>query len=265
MMAIDVALDASTMTQQLQSAIEQDEFELYYQPLVDVRDRSVYGVEALIRWNHPERGLLEPGEFVQLAEETGSIVAIGSWVLRQACMDFRQMRLSSGSDLVLSVNVSSRQLDEPSFLSDLSDILEQTGVVPQSLQLEITESIFLRDSMRVGALLQAIRAMGVKIAFDDFGTGYSSLAYLERYPADVVKIDQFFVQRIGKGCVNADILGMIVRLAQAIGMSVSAEGVENREQARVLSGFGCNIAQGYLYSRPLCLSAMTSMLECPQA
>jgi EAL domain-containing protein (putative c-di-GMP-specific phosphodiesterase class I) len=184
-----------------------------------------------------------------LVEETGLIVAIGSWVLRQACTDFQFLQQPFGGDLVLSVNVSSRQLDEPTFLAQLSSVIKQTGIDPHLLQLEITEGIFLRDSLRIGALFQAIRALGVKIAFDDFGTGYSSLSYLERYPVDMVKIDQYFV----------------VRLAHAIGMSVSAEGVENREQAAALSGFGCNIAQGYLYSQPLSFHALTWMLAHPQA
>lgn len=265
MMAIDNAiLDALSMNEQLESAIKHEEFELYYQPLIDVRDGSMYGVEALIRWNHPERGLLQPAEFVPVAEATGLIVPIGSWVLRQACSDFRLMGSSNGN-LLLSVNVSSLQLDEPEFLSELVDIIQETEMTPHLLQLEITEGIFLGDSLRIGVLFQAIRALGVKIAFDDFGTGYSSLSYLGTYPADVVKIDQSFVQRIGKGSGNADILKMIVRLAHAIGMSVSAEGVESPEQAAALSGFGCNIAQGYLYSRPICLSAIMAMLENPQA
>ena len=260
-MALDKSLlDALSMSEQLESAIEHDEFELYYQPLMDVRDGSTYGVEALIRWNHPERGLLEPAEFIPLAEATGLIVPIGSWVLRQACRDFQLMG-SLNLSLFLSVNVSSLQLDQPEFLSELVDVLDETGMPPRLLQLEITEGVVLGDSLRIGALFQAIRALGVRIAFDDFGTGFSSLSYLGQYPADVVKIDQSFVRAIGKGGANADILGMIVRLAHAIGMSVSAEGVENREQAEVLSGFGCNIAQGYLYSRPVCLSAMTALLD----
>ena len=265
MMAIDNSLlDALSMSEQLELAIEHEEFELYYQPLIDVRNGSMYGVEALIRWNHPERGLLQPAEFVPVAEATGLIVPIGSWVLRQACSDFRLMG-SSNRNLLLSVNVSSLQLYELEFISELADILQETGMSPRLLQLEMTEGVFLGDTLRVGAVFQAVRALGVKITFDDFGTGFSSLSYLEKYPADVVKIDQSFVQRIGKGPVNADILGMIVRLAHAIGMSVSAEGVESLEQAAVLSAFGCNIAQGYLYSRPIRLGAIMAMLENPQA
>jgi diguanylate cyclase len=255
------AFAASKTKLQLKVALENHEFELYYQPLIDTRDTSIYGMEALIRWNHPVRGLLNPEEFIHLAEESGLIVAIGSWALHQACSDFRLLRHSSREDLRLSVNVSSRQLDELSFMTDLLRALEESGIPPHLLQLEITESIFLKEAVRIGALFQDIRSLGVKIAFDDFGTGYSSLSYLERYPIDTLKIDQSFVQHMGKGSVNACIVQMIIRLAHAIGMSVSAEGVENFDQATSLSTYGCNLAQGYLYSRPISLNAVTAMLE----
>jgi EAL domain-containing protein (putative c-di-GMP-specific phosphodiesterase class I) len=261
MMAIrSAALEALTPEQQLHSALDRDEFELYYQPLIDFRDHSMHGVEALIRWRHPKRGLLNPAEFIPLAEETGLIVAMGAWALRQACIDHRRMQQFSSRDLLLSVNVSARQLEEPAFISDLADIIRQTGMAPRLLQLEITESIFLRDSMRIGALFQAIRALGVKIAFDDFGTGYSSLNYLAAFPVDLVKIDQYFVQRMSRSYVHTEIVQLIVHLAQNIGMNVSAEGVEDRGQAEALAHLGCNIAQGYLYSPPLPLTSLTAML-----
>ena len=263
-MAIGSAvLDALTPAQQLQSALDHDEFELYYQPLIDTRDQSMHGVEALIRWHHPERGLLNPAEFIPLTEETGLIVAVGLWALRRACNDHRLLQWASRSNLLLSVNVSTRQLDEPAFVSDLADIIRQTGIDPRLLQLEITESIFLRDSMRIGALFQAIRALGVKIAFDDFGTGYSSLNYLAAYPVDLVKIDQYFVQRMSKSFVHTEIVQLIVNLAKTIGMSISAEGVEDGDQAETLTRLGCNIAQGYLYSPPVPLTSLAAMLEQP--
>ncbi len=252
--------DSSVFAPQLDAAIQQGEFELYYQPLIDISDASIHGVEALIRWNHPERGPLQPADFIHVAEESGSIVPIGSWVLRQACTDFRRMRRAKDG-LMLSVNVSTRQLDEPSFISDLSDILRETGMPAQLLQLEITESIFLMDSVVVGALFEAIRALGVKIAFDDFGTGYSSLSYLERFHVDVLKVDQYFVQHMSDGHVSAEIVEWIVRLARIVGTGVSAEGVESREQAAALLGLGCNIAQGFLYSKPVPLNSILAMLQ----
>jgi EAL domain-containing protein (putative c-di-GMP-specific phosphodiesterase class I) len=264
MMALHgAAPGALAPAEELQSALDHDELELYYQPLIDTRDHTMHGVEALIRWHHPQRGLLNPIDFIPLAEETGLIVNMGSWALRQACTDHRRLQQFSRRDLLLSVNVSARQLDEPAFIADLADIIHETGIAPHLLQLEITESIFLRDSLRIGALFQAIRALSVKIAFDDFGTGYSSLNYLAAYPVDLVKIDQYFVQRMSKSYVHTEVVGLIVNLARTIGMTVSAEGVENSDQAEALSRLGCNIAQGYLYSPPVPLDSLTAMLEQP--
>ena len=259
MVQASAALESPISTQQLESAIERAEFELYYQPLINTSDASLYGVEALIRWNHPESGLLRPADFIPLAEESGLIVELGSWVLRRACDDFHLFE-PFNENLLLSVNVSSRQLDEPSFILELADILEQTAMPAHLLQLEITESIFLLDSMRVGALFMAIRALGVKIAFDDFGTGYSSLSYLERYPVDMLKVDRYFVQRMSEGHVSTEIVQLIVHLAQSVGIGVAAEGVEKHEQAATLSSLGCNIAQGFLYSEPIPLRAITALL-----
>ena len=162
---------------------------------------------------------------------------------------------------MLSVNVSARQLEEPAYLAELSEIVRETGIRPRLLQLEITESIFLRDSLRIGGLLNAMRAMGIRIAFDDFGTGYSSLSYLEKFPVDLLKIDRYFVQRMSKSYVHTEIVQMMVDLAHTIGMSVSAEGVENHEQAEALTRFGCDIAQGFLYSKPVPLLGIEAMLE----
>jgi EAL domain-containing protein (putative c-di-GMP-specific phosphodiesterase class I) len=245
--------------QEILSAVEHNEFELYYQPLVDLRDHSVYGVEALIRWNHPRRGLLLPAEFIQPAEECGAIVPLGLWVLRRACTDFQALR-AAHPDLLLSINISTRQVDEPDFISTLFDILRDTAMPHRQLQLEITESLF-RDPLRAGALLHAIRALGVRIAFDDFGTGYSSVNYLERCPVDVLKVDQYFVRDMGNGKVSNQIVKRAVDLGRAVGMAVTAEGVESHEQADTLKAYGCNLAQGYLYSRPVPLHAITQILK----
>jgi diguanylate cyclase (GGDEF)-like protein/PAS domain S-box-containing protein len=245
---------------QLNAALERDEFELFYQPLVDLRDRSVRGVEALIRWNHPERGMLSPGEFIAQAEEMGLIVEIGLWVLRRACTDFRLLLDASPTAIHLNVNVSSRQLDDPEFLGDLIRAIEESAIDPALLQLEITESVFLKNAELAGMLFRQIRELGVKIAFDDFGTGYSSLSYVDKYPIDILKIDQSFVQKMCGSTVNANIVQMVIRLARAAGMSVSAEGVETEEQAVLLQKYGCTLAQGYLFSRPQPLHIILSML-----
>lgn len=246
---------------QLKAAIENREFELYYQPLIDMRDRSIYGMEGLIRWNHPTRGLVSPGLFIPLAEETGDILAVGTWVLQQACEDLKQLREASDRPLLMTLNVSTRQLDEPDFVDSLRKLFEKTGANPSELQLEITESIFLKDAARMGMLFHEIRSLGIKIAFDDFGTGYSSLSYLERYPVDTIKIDQSFVRRMTNRTLSADIVRFVVELAHAMGASTSAEGVEEEEQRQALVDMGCVHAQGYLFSRPVPLMVMLGMLQ----
>lgn len=257
----DETMAALQAKKELKAAVDRCEFELYYQPLVRMRDRSVYGMEALIRWNHPKRGLVGPGAFIQLAEETGYICAIGSWVLKQACIDYQRLQESSRDPLLLSLNVSSRQLDEPGFLAFVKSVLEETKMEPRCLQLEITESVFLNDAIRIGTLFRDLRALGLRIAFDDFGTGYSSLSYLERYPIDTLKIDQSFVQGMVRSSVNLDIVRVMIEIARVTGMQVSAEGVEEPEHARVLLELGCSVCQGYLYSRPLPMAAMLDVLR----
>lgn len=246
---------------ELEYALSRRQFEVYYQPLIDVRDHSIQGIEALIRWHHPQRGLLNPAEFIPLAEETGLIVPLGAWVLRQACSDFGRLQHLFPNQPLLSVNLSPLQLDEPAFVPNLVDLLRRTGIAPSSLQLEITESVILKHSARVSALFHALRAHGVRIAFDDFGTGYCSLNYLADYPADIVKIDQHFIQCMGTSHVHAEIVGSIIRLAHRLGMRVYAEGVESREQADTLSRLGCNIAQGFLFSPALPVDGIAALLE----
>jgi diguanylate cyclase (GGDEF)-like protein/PAS domain S-box-containing protein len=255
------ALAALQMKQQIKAAVENMEFELYYQPLVNTVNHSIFGVEALVRWNHPSRGLLSPGDFIQIAEESGLILPLGAWVLSEACSHYGFLQSCSADRLFLSVNVSARQLDEATFLEDLIKVLEKNSIPAQVLQLEITESIFVKDAERIGKLFETIRALGVKIAFDDFGTGYSSLSYLERYPIDTLKIDQSFVQCLRKESNKSDIAEMIIRLAQGRDMQVWAEGVEEPEQEATLQRYGCTLVQGYLYSKPIDLKRIAVLLK----
>ena len=257
----DEAVFAIQTTLQLRSAIQQNEFELYYQPILDMRDMSIAGVESLIRWNHPRRGVLAPGAFIQLAEETGYIVPIGAWSLRQSALDIQAMRHALNRDLLLSLNVSSRQLDDPSFLSRVASFIESCDTDPHLLQLEITESVFLKDPDRTGDLFREIRAMGLKVAFDDFGTGYSSLSYLQKYPVDTLKIDRSFVSDMKRGSVNYSIVRLLIDLAQSTGMTVVAEGIESTEQAERLLSLGCNYAQGYLFSKPVSMDALLQLMK----
>ena len=254
------AFAALKLKQQLRAALANDEFVIFYMPLVDMTDYSIYGVEALIRWNHPLRGLLAPDEFIQAAQECDIIVGIGSWVLKQACRDFRELKKLTDKELILSINISSRQLDQECFLAELSSAIKETGIRPQSLQLELLESVVITNAERMGTLFRQIRSLGVKVAFDDFGTGYSSLSYLARYPIDALKIDQSFVKDMKKGSVNADIVQLVIKLAQTVGMEVSAEGVEEPQQAADLIDYGCTVGQGYLYSRPIPLEEISTMV-----
>lgn|GEM_PF-5342070 len=246
---------------ELKRAIEEEEFVLWYQPLVDMRDGSIYGSEALIRWQHPVRGLLGPYTFIRLAEETGHIIEIGNWVLRKACGEFYKFQENSSRQLLLSLNVSSKQLELPGYFDLLTQTLEETGMPANQLQLEITESILMSEPALMGPLLQRIRALGIKIAFDDFGTGYSSLSYIQKFPVDTLKIDQSFVRSLIDSSVNGKIIQFILGMSEALGMSVSVEGVETEFEATTLLGFGCRIAQGFLYSRPVEKEKFFSLLK----
>ncbi len=257
------AMTALNTRLELGSAIEARQFELHYQPMVNTKSQRICGVEALVRWNHPERGMIPPLEFIGLAEETGLIVRLGCWVLHEACRHLRMWKelLSLEPSFKLSVNVSTRQLEDPKFFDELQSALCENGIERHALELEITESVFLQNPERMGALFKSIRDLGVQIACDDFGTGYSSLSYLERYPIDTIKIDQSFVRRLITGQATADIVRMIVGLAQALGMDVTAEGVEHMSQQDALRKYGCTVVQGFLYSRPVCLAEMTQLLS----
>lgn len=261
------ALAALRVQIDLSRAIERDEFRVFYQPLVDLHDGHAYGMEALVRWQHPERGLVPPFEFIPVAEETGLILPIGSWVLHEAC---RRMRLwhdaaPERERLTLSVNVSSRQLFDSRFIFELEHALAESGLDPHTLILEITESIFLEHAQDVSALFDRIKDLGVRVALDDFGTGYSSLSYLERFRFDALKIDKSFVARIGSVRATAEIVRLIIGLAGALDMDVVAEGIESTEQWEALNEFGCVRAQGYLFSRPVPEAEVPALLGRPLA
>ena len=241
----------STMERELRRAISERQFILYYQPLVEPRAGRVRGVEALVRWQHPEQGMIAPGHFIGIAEETGLIPAIGELVLVEACTQFSAWR-NQGVELeYVAVNVSARQFRLPNFVDTVKAALRDSAMPAECLELEITESVLLDDTDVVMGMLSRLRDFGVKIAIDDFGTGYSSLGYLERLPFDTLKIDISFVRSIREKGAGGAIPGMITAMAHSLGKTVVAEGVETQAQLEFLRNLGCELIQGYLYSRPL--------------
>ncbi|MET0495312.1 MAG: EAL domain-containing protein [Actinoplanes sp.] len=236
----------------LLEAVEAKQFVLQYQPIVDIESQVVVGVESLVRWQHPERGLLGPYHFIELAEESGAIVAIGAWVLRESLRQFAQWHGEQGVELrYVSVNVSARQFRTPGFVDQVREALEEYGARPEWLLLEITESLVLRDAEQVWADLETLRALGVRIAIDDFGTGYSSLSYLRQMPVDVLKIDKSFIDDILASNQQRALVNAIVTLARNLDLTVVAEGIEDAAQRVMLARMGCPYGQGYLFSRPI--------------
>ena len=231
----------------LRRAIELDEFELHYQPIVDMGSGRVRGCEALLRWRHPERGLVSPATFIPIAEDSFLIVAIGRWVLQQAARDLARWRAQGHTDLYVSVNVSARQLLDVGLLDDVVDVLAASGVPGSALVIELTESALVVNPDEVQATLSSLRSLGCGLAVDDFGTGYSALSYLRRFPVTIVKIDRSFVSLPG---VDTALVSAILAMAKALGLSVIAEGVETLEQESALLALGCRSAQGYRYGKP---------------
>jgi diguanylate cyclase (GGDEF)-like protein/PAS domain S-box-containing protein len=237
----------------MRRAIERDELRVYYQPIVRLDDASVVGFEALVRWEHPQRGLISPADFIPLAEETGMIVPIGAWVLEEACRQVKVWQDERCVDraLLLSVNVSARQFQGPDLVETVAAVLGRTGFDPTSLKLELTESLMMQDVERTIQRLYELKGLSIQLAIDDFGTGYSSLAYLRRFPISVLKVDKSFIHRLGTGAQDDAIVRSIVTLASDLGMQVVAEGIETAEQLDALRVLSCTYGQGYYFSRPL--------------
>jgi EAL domain-containing protein (putative c-di-GMP-specific phosphodiesterase class I) len=241
----------------LRSAIREGEFELNFQPLYSLVEKSLTGFEALIGWNHPTRGRVNPAEFIALAEEKGLIVLIGEWVIREAC----HHASTWPDDISVAVNVAPKQFTASGLASTILQALSASRIAPQRLELEITESIFIADVDATLATLHSLRNHGVKIALDDFGTGYSSLSYLRSFPFDKVKIDRSLVDDLGTSSNGHAIIRAITTLADALGMETLAEGVEDVPQFEVLEREGCRHIQGFLFSRPVPAAAVADMLR----
>ncbi len=254
------ALQRLTLEQDLRRALERDEFLLYYQPQVDLKTQRVIAIEALLRWNHPEYGLVSPNKFVAVAEETGLIVAIGQWVLTTACTQLQTWQEQGLPVVPVTVNLSSRQFVDGTLASVVTQTLENTNLEPSLLELEITEGVMIHNPEKVTHTLQQMNEQGIRIAIDDFGTGYSSLSYLKRYPIDTLKIDQSFVHDLATDSNDASIVLAIIAMAHSMGLYVIAEGVETEEQLDFLKSHDCDSVQGFLFSHPLSNNAMHDYL-----
>jgi diguanylate cyclase (GGDEF)-like protein len=253
------AAERADRAARLRGVEERDELRLDYQPIVELESNRIEGVEALVRWQPPDGPVLMPGEWIEIAEESGDVVPIGRWVLREACRQARdwQIRLER-PDLRMSVNLSARQFREHDIVATVRSIIDETGIPPETLILEITESGLMLRTQATIARLEALRALGVHLAIDDFGTGYSSLSYLERFPIDILKIDRSFVS--SAGATVSPIARAIVELGRTLGLQVVAEGIEHAAQARWLTDIGCRFGQGYLYARPMGAAAIETLL-----
>jgi diguanylate cyclase (GGDEF)-like protein len=250
----------------LRRAIDRNEFELHYQPIHTIEGGKLRGFEALIRWRHPERGLVPPSDFIPVAEETGMILPIGKWVINEACRQVAQWHKDfPDPKLDINVNLSGKQFSQPDLVEQVMGALRQSGIPPKHLILEVTESVVMDNPQSAIDMLQRLKDLGVQLNIDDFGTGYSSLAYLQRFPVDTMKIDRSFIAGMCKNPENAEIVRTIVALAHNLNLKVTAEGIETPEQLAQLHQLNCENAQGYYISRPLAPDKATELLQLKNA
>jgi EAL domain-containing protein (putative c-di-GMP-specific phosphodiesterase class I)/DNA-binding response OmpR family regulator len=251
------------LSEDLRRAVEHGEFTLHYQPVVVLQDGRFAGSEALIRWNHPERGMVSPAEFIPLAEETGLVIDIDRWVRREACRQARawQDQFPAEPPLGMNVNLSARELEGTDLTADVQAALDDTGLDPATLTLELTEGVLLHDTEAAISIIQKLKNLGLRLAIDDFGMGFSSLSYLRRLPVDEVKIDRSFVAGVATGSEEWTLARGIIRLVHSLGLETVAEGVERADQVAHLRTLGCHFAQGYYFARPMDPAAITGLLE----
>jgi diguanylate cyclase (GGDEF)-like protein len=244
----------------LRDAFEKDEFFVVYQPTFNLREMVPTGMEALIRWRHPTRGIVQPDDFVPLLEETGLIVDVGSWVLREACRQGAEWR-DAGREVGVAVNVAARQLDRDEFVEEVREALSESGLAPEQLTIEITETTIMANAEETAERLASIKELGVRVAIDDFGTGYSSLAYLQRFPVDALKIDRSFISKMSNDAEGETLIRTLVQLGKSLSIETLAEGIEQAQELSLLREESCDTGQGFLFARPLDLDECETFLE----
>jgi diguanylate cyclase (GGDEF)-like protein len=252
--------DQLRLETELRRGLGSGEMRLEYQPIYALRGGRLTGFEALARWHHPERGVLEPASFIPLAEETGLIIPLGRWVLHEACRQMAEFSRAGGKSLRMSVNISGRQVADPQFAVEVRQAIAETGISPGQLTLEVTESVLMDSQSEAVAMLRQLRAMGVALSIDDFGTGHSSLAYLAQLPIDQLKIDRSFIAPLGEGDARGEVVRAIMTLGRALSKQVLAEGIETPKQLSILQDLGCEVGQGFLLSRPLDAKAAVALV-----
>jgi len=255
------AVERQSIESGLHSALDRREFELFYQPMMNLKTGAIVGAEALIRWRHPDRGLVEPAQFVPIAEDCGLIKPIGRWVLHEACRQAQAWQDAGLRAIPVSVNISAVEFRSKGFLENIVDILAETRLDPRYLEIELTESVLMAHVEATNSVLHALKTLGVQLAIDDFGTGWSSLSYLRHFPIDALKVDKTFVQEITSGSSSAPIVSAVISMGRSLKRRVVAEGVETRDQLAFLQGEDCNEGQGFYFSRPLVAQQFACVLE----
>jgi EAL domain-containing protein (putative c-di-GMP-specific phosphodiesterase class I) len=251
-------LERLILEREIIQAVENKEFVLNFQPQISLASNRITGIEALVRWEHPNRGLLSPGEFIQVAEDSRLIIPLGTWILEQSCLQLQQL---NRPELHVAVNLSPRQFADPDLLDSIKKALKNSGLEGCRLELEITETALMKNMEKAVDTLKKIKELGVLIAIDDFGTGYSSLSQLKNLPADVLKIDQEFMKDITDKTDTAVIADVIINVGHKLGLSVIAEGIETREQLDFITHMQCDMAQGYFFSKPLDIDQLSALLD----
>ena len=259
------AVQRQSVEVSLRRALKRQEFVLHYQPKINLQSGAIVGVEALIRWQHPEQGLLLPAQFVSIAEDCGLILPIGRWVLREACLQARSWQQAGLPPIIVAVNISALEFRDKDFLENIRAVIEKTGLEPRYLELELTESVLMQDAASTDSMLHALANFGVKLAIDDFGTGYSSLSYLKLFPINTLKIDQSFVNQMCSNLDDAAIVSAVTSMGKSLKLCVIAEGVESSEQSAFLLAQHCDEGQGYYFGRPMVAEALATLLQTGKA